>query len=242
VDLGGVTVTALVVVAVALGAVAQSTSGIGFALVCGPLIITARGQSEGVRLVVLLQAIVNVVILVREKHEIRYADAALLLAPAVVATIVLVPVIKRIDSSVATVLAGSLTVIAAIALLLGGRVRALHGPVGATLAGIVSAAMNAIGGIGGPAVALYAANAEWPAASTRSTLQAYFLVLNLVTLAGVGLPSLPAVLVGWLAVALGVGYALGAVLTRRLSELAARRATLLLAAGGGLTAVVRALW
>lgn len=224
---------------VALGAVAQAASGIGFALVCGPLLIATQGQADGVRLVVLLSAVLNVAILVREHRDVRYADGAVLLVPAVLATPLLVPLVRWVDDTIATVLAGVLTVAAALALLAGVRVRALHGRVGAALAGVISAAMNVLAGIGGPAAALYAANARWPAAATRSTLQAYFLALNLVTLAAFGLPALGAVALAWLLVAITTGYAVGMVATRRMGEVAARRATLLLAALGGLAAAVR---
>lgn len=229
------------VAAVALGAVAQSASGIGFALVCGPLLIASQGQENGVRLVVLLSAVVNLAILIREHPDIRYADGAALLVPAVVATPLLVPLVRRVDNAPASVLAGVLTVVAALTLLAGVRVRAVHGRVGAVGAGIVSAAMNVLAGIGGPAAALYAANARWPAAATRSTLQAYFLVLNVVTLVAFGLPSVSAAALAGMFVAIAAGYLAGMVATRRMGEVAARRTTLLLATAGGLVAAVRGL-
>lgn len=233
--------TYLVVAAVALGAVAQAASGIGFALVCGPVLIASLGQDDGVRLVVLLSGLLNVAILAREHRGIRYADGALLLVPAVVATPLLVPLIRRVDDASAAVLAGALTVIAAVALLAGARAGALHGRAGAALAGIVSAAMNVIAGIGGPAVALYAANARWSAAATRATLQGYFLVLNAVTLIAFGLPSVSVRLLAALLAAIVAGYPVGLVATRRMGELPARRTTLLLAAAGGFAAAVRGL-
>jgi uncharacterized membrane protein YfcA len=232
---------AAAVAAVALGAMAQAASGIGFALVCGPLLIATQGQDNGVRLVVLLSAVLNTAILVREHPDVRYADGAALLVPAVVATPLLVPLVRRVDDAAATALAGVLTTAAAVVLLAGLRARALHGRVGAALAGVVSAAMNVLAGIGGPAAALYAANAGWPAPATRSTLQAYFLVLNVVTLLAFGLPSVSAPVAAALIVAIAAGYLVGTVATRRMGEVTARRTTLLLAAAGGLAAVVRAL-
>ena len=44
----------LAVAAVVVGAMAQAASGIGFALVCGPVLIATLGQDEGVRVAVLL--------------------------------------------------------------------------------------------------------------------------------------------------------------------------------------------
>jgi len=52
--------TALVVLAVLVGALAQSVSGIGFSLVCMPFLVGALGAHEGVRLGVVLSLLVNV--------------------------------------------------------------------------------------------------------------------------------------------------------------------------------------
>jgi uncharacterized membrane protein YfcA len=56
-------VTALfAAVAVLVGAVAQSVSGIGFVLVCGPLLVAALGAHDGVRLAVVLSLVVNLAV------------------------------------------------------------------------------------------------------------------------------------------------------------------------------------
>ena len=56
---------AAVLAAVLVGTLAQSVSGIGFALVCGPLLVAALGAQDGVRLAVLLSLVLNVVLLAR---------------------------------------------------------------------------------------------------------------------------------------------------------------------------------
>ena len=109
------------------------------------------------------------------------------------------------------------------------------------IAGLVSAAMNVAAGIGGPAVALYADNAGWPHERTRSTLKVYFLALNLVGLASLGLPELPAGQLLAAAAALAVGLVLGHAAGGRVTATTARRTTLSLAAGGGLLVLVSAL-
>jgi hypothetical protein len=221
----------LAVAAVVIGAMAQAASGIGFALVCGPVLIATLGQDEGVRVAVLLSLGLNVVILAREFRAVRWLDGAYVLVPAVIATPLLVPLVDRMDARWASLVAGVLTLLAAVSLLIGFRVPALRGRLGAALAGVVSAGMNVLAAIAGPAVALYTGNADWSAASVRATMQAIFLLLNVVLLGVTGVPSVS----GWL-----VGYVGGVLLTRWLSEEAARRATLLLAAAGGAALVVRA--
>jgi uncharacterized protein len=56
----------LAVVAVAVGATAQSISGIGFALVASPFLVATLGASEGVRTALVLSTLVNVCVLARE--------------------------------------------------------------------------------------------------------------------------------------------------------------------------------
>jgi hypothetical protein len=57
--------TAAVLLSVLLGMLAQSVSGIGFALACGPLLVESLGPQDGVRLVMLLSLVLNVVLLAR---------------------------------------------------------------------------------------------------------------------------------------------------------------------------------
>ena len=83
---------------------------------------------------------------------------------------------------------------------------------------------------------MYAVNADWPAEEIRPTLQVYFLGLNLVALAVIGVPHLTAG--PWLG--LVGGWVVGVVLARRLPESAARPAILAIAAIGGLIAILRA--
>jgi uncharacterized membrane protein YfcA len=223
----------LTALAVLVGAVAQSISGIGFVLVCGPLLVVTLGASQGVRLAVVLSLVVNLAVLARTGRQAELRVAGLLLAPAAVAT----PLVAWLVRSAPDRLEAAL----AAALAAGLRWRAARGRAGAIGAGIVSAAMNVTAGIGGPAIALYAANAEWPAAAMRSTAQVYFLGLNVVALASLGWPDVsPGALVASGA-ALLAGLLLGAGAARRIAEPVAKRLTLGLAAAGGLTVLVRSL-
>jgi uncharacterized membrane protein YfcA len=109
------------------------------------------------------------------------------------------------------------------------------------MAGVVSAVMNVVAAIGGPAIALYAGNADWPASAMRSTAQIYFVGLNVVALVSLGLPHVTGTLLVGCAAALTAGLTLGAAVARRVTEPAARRLTLGLAAVGGLVVLVRSI-
>jgi uncharacterized membrane protein YfcA len=231
----------LTALAVLVGAVAQSVSGIGFVLVCGPLLVAALGPHDGVRLAVVLSLAVNVAVLVRSWREAELRTAVLLLVPAAVATPLLARLLRSAPERLAAGLAGASAVAGAAALTAGLRWRAARGRAGAVGAGIVSAAMNVTAAIGGPAIALYASNAEWPSSAMRSTAQVYFLGLNVVALVSLGPPHVSGGLLAGCAAALLAGLLLGAVAARRVTEALARQLTLSLAAAGGVVVLVRSI-
>lgn len=231
----------LVLIAVALGAVAQSISGVGFVLVCGPFLVAALGQAEGVRLALVLSVVVNLAVLVREHGHVAWRAALLLLGPAVVATPVAALLLDLAPERLAEGLAGAAALLGAGALAAGLRWRAARGSAGAVGAGVVSAAMNVAAGISGPPVVLWADNAGWEQQRTRSTLQVYFLGVNAVGLLTLGLPHRPVGELALAGAAIVVGLVVGREAARRVSGRAARRTTLSLAAAGGLVVLVRAL-
>ena len=231
----------LTALAVLVGAAAQSVSGIGFVLVCGPLLVAALGPDDGVRLAVVLSLVVNAAMLARTWREAELRTALLLLIPAAVVTPFAARLLRSAPDRLAEGLAGAAAVIGATALANGLRWRAARGRVGAVIAGVVSAVMNVAAGIGGPAIALYAGNAEWPATAMRSTAQIYFIGLNLVALVSLGPPDVGGGLMAGCLAALAVGLLIGALFAQLVPEPMARQLTLSLAALGGLVVLVRSL-
>lgn len=229
-----VSVPALAVMAAAF---AQAVTGIGFALVCGPVLVAAFGPARGVTTTVLLAAIASAGPLLAERRRVEPRRVLVLLVPAALATPLVALLLRDLDGPTGMALAGVATLTGAGMLATGARWERARGRGAATTAGALSALMNYLGGVGGPAVALYATNAGWPVAATRAALQAYLLVLNLLTLAALGLPSVAPELL----VALGAGTVGGIAVADRVPERSARSATLLLAAAGGVTAIVKAV-
>jgi hypothetical protein len=233
--------TALVAVAVAAGALAQAVSGFGFSLVAAPAFVVVTGALNGVRLVNLLALVVNIGLLSAERRTAVPRNALLLLLPALVVAPITATLAHHADADVLSVVAGSLTVSTALVLAAGVRSRHLHGVAGAIGAGTVSSAMNVVSGVGGPAAAMYAVNAHWPPHAMRPTLQLYFLGLNVVSLAALGLAfpkPAPSVV---LLVSLGVGLVVGLGVARRLPPHAVRVAVLGLAIAGGTVAILRGI-
>lgn len=225
-----------------LGALAQSVSGIGFALVCGPLLVASLGPVDGVRLSVLLSLVLNVALLTKLWRRVELSRTLLLLVPSALATPAFVLLVRRLPERPAAALAG-LVVLVGVALLASGlRWRSARGRAGAVGAGVLAALTNVLAGVAGPVVALWSANAEWEVRAQRASLQAYFLGLNCVALPALGPPEVPGRLLLGCLLALAAGALLGLPLARRVSDRTARRVTLALAGAGGAAVLARVLW
>ncbi|HEX4579785.1 MAG TPA: TSUP family transporter [Candidatus Dormibacteraeota bacterium] len=226
-------------VAVAAGAGAQAVTGIGFSLVCAPVLTIVLGGADGVRVANVLSIGGNLLMLVRERRAADLRRVLTLLVPASLAAVATAWVIRGANPHVLAVVAGSLVLVTVAVLAWGLEAQRLAGRVGAVLAGAVSGAMNVAGSVGGPAVAGYALNARWSAAQTRATLGAYFLGINIVSVASRGVPSMSAWFFAGGALALLVGFGAGVLLARRLDETAVRSWTLALAGLGAAAAIVQ---
>ncbi|MCW2681993.1 MAG: hypothetical protein JWM62_3394, partial [Frankiales bacterium] len=153
--------TAAVLAAVLLGTLAQSVSGIGFSLVCGPLLVAALGPADGIRLAVALSLVLNVVLLARLFRLVDVRQTLLLLVPSALATPLLAVLVRDLPERPAAAAAGAVVLLGVALLASGLRWHAARGPVGAAAAGVLGALTNLVASVAGPVVALWAANAEW---------------------------------------------------------------------------------
>lgn len=240
IDLAGPAIAAAAGAAAA-GAAAQAVTGFGFSLVAAPVFVLLVGPVQAVRLTNVFAAIVNALLLAREHRELKVGLAARLLLPAAIITPMAAWAVHRTDPAVLSVIVGVMVVVCALALMSGRRAQHLRGGKGLIAAGAISAAMNTTSGVGGPAVAMYALNADWSSAMTRPTLALFFVGLNVMSLAALGLVSMPAEFAASMVVATGAGFGLGMILLRRLSAAAVGRGVLLVSIAGGLAAAVRGI-
>ena len=231
----------LTIAAVSIGAATHAVSGLGFSIVCVPALTVAYGGRDGVRLTNLLALGINLLVLGREGRDADVRRAGALLIPASIAGLLTAAAIHRADADLLAVISGVVVLATMAALAVGLRAPALSGVLGAFVAGTVSGAGNVVAGIGGPTVASYAANADWPPDRLRPTLALYFLGLNAVSVAARGAPSVSAELVSGCVAALAIGYATGVVLRARIDTRHLQYATLLLAACGAIATVVKGL-
>jgi uncharacterized membrane protein YfcA len=232
----------LAVVAVMVAAAGQAITAIGFSLVSLPFVSLAVGPAAAVPTMNVLAACLNLVMLTHERRHADWRAALRLFVPAAVVIPIVGVLIKRLDTDALSVING-VVILGAIALLATGwRAPSLRGRRGAVLAGATSGAMNVATSVGGPPVAMYAVNADWPSATYRPTVQAYFFAINVVSFAVRGVPHVKhASLFPAFGVAMLVGWIGGTRIARRMDDRIVRNLLLLVAAIGGVVAVIRGI-
>ncbi|WP_433361165.1 TSUP family transporter [Actinoplanes sp. CA-142083] len=231
-----------VVAVVAVAAGLQALSGIGFALVAGPLLILALGQSDGVRLTVALSLLLNATILAGTFRHARWGDAARLFVPAALLVWPAAVITGRLREGWVLAFAG-VAVLAGVGLIVSGR-RAhwVDKPVGAIAAGAASGVLNVLAGVSGPPVALFVAHREWEPRISTATLQAYSLPLNAVTLAVLGPPTGHVSLFAGAILALLAGAAVAWPFASRIGPGAVRALALSMATVGAISLIARAIF
>ncbi len=227
---------------VVAGALTQRVTGIGFALVCAPLLVLIAGPFEGVVLSNLLGLTVSVVVFVTHWRDTEWKKGLLLAVPALVAIPFGAYVAKNVPPAPLMVIIGLLVILALGAVVLSERARVLRGRGGAVVAGASSGFMNVTAGVGGPAIVLYAVSTAWEHRKFVATFQFYSIFTNLGSLAAKG--GLPHVTPAALAVsfgALAVGLVGGEILSRHVDHQLARRLAIGLALGGAVFTVIKGI-
>jgi uncharacterized membrane protein YfcA len=236
----GLIVAAVAVMAAAAG---QAITAIGFSLVAVPFVSIAVGPAAAVPTINLLAAGLNVVMLTHERRHADWRAALRLFIPAAIVIPIVGVLIKRLDADVLSIINGVAILSATALLATGWRAPRLRGRRGAVLAGATSGAMNVATSVGGPPVAMYAINAEWPAATYRPTVQAYFFAINVVSFAVRGVPHVKhASLFPAFGVAMLIGWIGGSRVARRIDDHMVRNLLLVVAAFGGTVAVLRGVF
>jgi hypothetical protein len=235
-----VSALAAVVLAVSAGAAAQTVTGIGLVLICGPVLVLTAGPADAVRLALIVSLILNAALLVQQPGAVQARKVGRLVLPAAAVSIPLGIVLRGVDAHVFAAVAGAVIIASTALMWRGSRWPWLSTRGGTLAAGAASGAMNVVSGAAGPFAALYAVNAGWPASARTVTLQAYFAVLNIIALLTLGLPHRTDMLAE-AAAGLILGVLVGRALTGRLSPLFARRLVLFLSGAGGAAVLVQAL-
>jgi len=227
---------------VLLGAVTQRITGMGFALVCAPLLVLVSGPFTGVLLANLLSLIANLIVLAQTWRQVDLKRVVLLAVPALCFIPVGQVVARQLPPAVMMVGIGGLVLMALAAVRLLQRAALFSGPGGALAAGALSGFMNVTAGVGGPAMALYAVGTRWPHRSFVGSMQLYFALINTGSVIVKGLPQIGAAAFAGAVGALIVGVAFGHLAARHITPERARTGVLVLAVAGAAATMLKGLF
>ena len=231
---------ALLPLGVFVGAVTQRVTGIGFALVCAPLLVIVAGPFDGVLLSNLLSLVVGLVVFAANWRDTEWVKGIALAVPALVAIPFGAYVARHTQPAHLEVLIGMLVIVALGAVTLSQRARVLRGTGGAVAAGGASGFMNVTAGVGGPAIVLYAVSTAWEHRKFVATFQFYTIFVNLASLAAKGgLPHVSRAALAVSFVGLGLGLVAGEVLNRHVDHETGRRLAIGLALAGAVVTLVK---
>lgn len=227
---------------VLLGSSVQWLTGMGFALVAVPALVLLLGSAQGVALANCAAGAISVVGLMGGWRRVRPSEMLPLCAAAACTVPAGTWLTRQLPEPVLLLVMGGLVTVAVLLVIRGARLPALRGRGGAVVAGAVGGFMNSAAGVGGPPVSLYAVNAGWTVREFVPNAQFYGVVVNAFSVASNGVPSLSAPRWASVVAAMVAGGLIGRGLAGRLPEERARLLVLLLALGGGVTAVGKGLW
>ena len=236
-----VTELVLLALGVLAGAGTQRVTGLGFALVSSPLLVLVLGPFQGVLLANVLSLAANLAVLALTWRDAEVRRALRLAVPALLLVPVGAWVARQLPAAVLMVVVGLVVVVALVAMLASSRARIFRGTGGAVAAGGLSGFMNVTAGVGGPAITMYAVSAGWDHRTFVPSMQLYFAVLNVGSIAAKGLPSRPPAHVAVAGVALVLGLVAGQRLAQRVRPERARQVAIALAMLGAVATVVKGL-
>lgn len=232
---------AVVVATLVVAAGVQGLIGLGLGLVAAPVIALVAPELMP-DLMIWLAAMMPLVTLVREHHEIDWTGLGWSLPTRVLGTVVGVVLVATVPEAGLGIGVGLM-----VLLSVGLSVRAVEVPANArtlSAAGFVSGVAGTATSIGGPPMALLYQHRS--PAQIRSTLGLYLVAGSALSLAGLGIAGAlelsTALLALSLVPALVVGFALSRLLDRRVPRHHIRTGMLLLCAASAAVVLVRSLF
>ena len=225
-----------------VGAVAQRSTGMGFALLASPFLTLVLGPFEGILVANVCGTVASSMNLTQMWRDVDWRRAAVLAPAGLVGIVPGAIAVLMLPTAPLTIAVSSVVIVGlGLTMLLRGRTlpssRAL-----AAVGGMASGFMNVTAGVGGPGVVVYARATGWSHNHFAATAQLHFLTLGIASLlAKQALPSLPGI--GWAALisALVLGLLVGNRVAPKIEPVTAMRLVIAIAMAGALVALIRGI-
>jgi uncharacterized membrane protein YfcA len=232
----------LAIVAVLVGAVAQSATGFGLALISVPVLSVFVGPGSAVLIGLILPIPINIATLARSELPLDYSNLKLITITSCISLPFGVYLLRIVRPDMLNLLIGSMALALAVAALSPARIIVKQSRVSDTIVGLLSGIASATTGMGGPLLALVLAGRGYNKAVLRKAMSCYLIIINSVAIAmflvlgrdfGTALHQL-VVLIPSVVLGLWLGGLLFGVLSERSLSLAA----IGLAAGAGIACIL----
>jgi len=237
----GATVWAIAAVA----AYAQAVSGFGFAMLSVPLMIPVLGAQSSVVVATVLSFVLTIGSTIAERRHVQWRPVLTLSAAAILGIPIGLAVLLLLDPHWLTLIIGLVVIGTTVLLARGGAVRVVLSAPVVGGAGVLSGALLSSTGMNGPPVVAVFQSSGMHPGPFRASLQATFVIQDLLAIAGFVLVSLLGPSTALVAVtaipALGAGWWLGDRMFRRLTPGTFRRIVLGMLLLSGVVAVVQAI-
>ena len=229
-------------IVVAFGAATQRVTGIGFSLICAPLLVLYTHQPlHSVLLINFLCVLLNLFVLGQTWRNVNFRSISWLLVGAIVA----VPLGQWAAQHVSTnwlMVGVGVLVLAGLIILQRQKALPVMPPVkSAIIAGALSGFMNVVAGVGGPAVVLYSSVQKWEQVTFVASIQAYFLIINAASVIIADPRQLDFAETVRLTTGLLAGILFGFIVVKRMNQEYAKKATLWIAGFGAAGTLIRGL-
>jgi len=169
-------------VALAIGALAQRTVGMGFGLVVTPTMVLAVGPIEAVLVVNVFGIVACAMIIGRVWRDIDWRGLAWLVVPAIALTIPGILLAQAADADALKIAVGVLALVGvAVSAGFASTERALDGAPLRITTGALVGALNSSVGLGAPVIGMFAILSRWDHRVFAATMQPFWILLSLST-------------------------------------------------------------
>lgn len=164
------------------GGIVSGLAGFGFGLFTVPLLLMLYPPATVTALVSSLVLASGWIVLLGTWRTVQVRTVSALIPGATIGVFLGTVVLHRLDPAIIKLIAGIVVMLFAASVLRGWRIDAVHHPLAAPLAGLVSGTLGTSTGMSGPPVVLLFTTRQFDMQQFRGSITAYFYYVNAIGL------------------------------------------------------------
>lgn len=208
---------------VIVGASFQRLTGMGFAAVSAPVLVSLWGPAVGVQVVNLTAAVCSLLLLAQLWRDVDLRRTLLIAVAATVTTPVGVLLVMTLPAAVLQFVLGAVMLTALFGVRALMRTRIVRGRPGILVSGALAGVSNATVGQAGPVMGALALASQWKLSSYVASMQLCWFIVNAVAVAIRGVPPIEPWALAALCASVVAGVVVGAIVSRAVPPRLAER-------------------